>query len=80
MVVTVDFFSPVVDDPFDFGRIAGANALSDLYAMGARPLFGLNLFAFPRAHLGAGLAERILEGGAHAARLAGMGIAVTCSM
>lgn len=72
LVVTVDFFSPVVDDPRDFGRIAAANALSDLYAMGARPLFALNLFAFPRAHLGEGLAEEILAGGAEVAREAGI--------
>lgn len=74
LVVTVDFFSPVVDDPRDFGRIAGANALSDLYAMGARPLFALNLFAFPRAHLGEGLAEEILRGGAEVAAEAGIPI------
>jgi selenide,water dikinase len=72
LVVTVDFFSPVVDDPRDFGRIAAANALSDVYAMGARPLFGLNLFAFPRQHLGEGLAEEILLGGADKAREAGI--------
>ena len=62
LVVTVDFFSPVVDDPRDFGRIAVANALSDVYAMGATPLFGLNLFAFPRAHLDTGVAEAIGSG------------------
>lgn len=72
LVVTVDFFSPVVDDPRDFGRIAAANALSDIYAMGARPLFALNLFAFPRAHLSEGLAEEILAGGAQVAREAGI--------
>lgn len=74
LVVTVDFFSPVVDDPRDFGRIAVANALSDVYAMGARPLFGLNLFAFPRAHLDQGVAEEILAGGAEAAGDADIGI------
>ena len=72
LVVTVDFFSPVVDDPRDFGRIAAANALSDVYAMGARPLFALNLFAFPRRHLGDGLAEEILLGGGDTAREAGI--------
>jgi selenide,water dikinase len=74
VVVTVDFFSPVVDDPTDFGRIAAANALSDLYAMGARPLFALNLFAFPRAHLDSGLPEQILEGGRQIADQAGIPI------
>jgi selenide,water dikinase len=74
LVVTLDFFSPVVDDPRDFGRIAAANALSDLYAMGAKPLFALNLFAFPRAHLGEGIAEEILAGGADVAEEAGIPI------
>lgn len=74
LVVTLDFFSPVVDDPRDFGRIAAANALSDLYAMGAKPLFALNLFAFPRAHLGEGIAEEILAGGAEIAEEAGVPI------
>src|SRR5216110_3356872 len=46
LVQTVDFFTPIVDNPYDFGRIAAANALSDLYAMGARPLTALNLVAF----------------------------------
>ena len=74
VVTTVDFFSPVVDDPVDFGRIAAANALSDLYAMGARPLFALNLFAFPRAHLDSGIPEGILEGGRRVADEAGVPI------
>lgn len=74
LVVTVDFFSPVVDDPVDFGRIAAANALSDLYAMGARPLFVLNLFAFPRAYLDSGIPEGILEGGRLVAEEAGVPI------
>ena len=63
LVVTTDFFTPVVDDPFDFGRIAAANALSDVYAMGGRPLFALNLLAFPRKLLGEGLAAEIVRGG-----------------
>ncbi len=72
LVVTVDFFVPIADDPFDFGRIAAANALSDLYAMGARPLFALNLVAFPRKLLGEGLLEEILRGGGEACREAGI--------
>lgn len=72
VVVTVDFFTPVVDDPYDFGRIGAANALSDLYAMGARPLFGLNLVGFPRQHLGSGVLEDIVRGGATVAAEAGI--------
>lgn len=71
LVATVDFFTPVVDDPFDFGRIAAANALSDIYAMGARPLFALNLLGFPREHLGQGILEEIVRGGEAVMREAG---------
>ncbi len=74
LVATVDFFTPIVDDPFDFGRIAAANALSDVYAMGARPLFALNLVAFPRDLLGSGLLEQILRGGSEIALQAGVAI------
>lgn len=63
LVQTVDFFTPIVDDPFDFGRIAAANALSDVYAMGGMPLTALNLVAFPLERLGAAVLRRILEGG-----------------
>jgi selenide,water dikinase len=72
LVVTADFFTPIVDDPFDFGRIAAANALSDIYAMGARPLFVLNLVGFPRRLLGEGILEEILRGGSEVARAAGV--------
>ncbi len=72
LVVTLDFFTPIVDDPCDFGRIAAANALSDVYAMGGRPLFALNLLSFPRDLLGEGLAEEIIRGGAEKAREAGI--------
>lgn len=72
VVVTTDFFAPIVDDPFDFGRIAGANAISDIYAMGARPLFVLNLVGFPRKLLGDGILESILRGGSEAAHEAGV--------
>ena len=74
LVVTLDFFTPLVDDPYDFGRIAAANALSDVYAMGAEPLFVLNLLAFPRALLGEGLVEEIIRGGSDTAREAGVPI------
>ena len=63
IVATVDFFTPLVDDPYDFGRIAAANALSDVYAMGAVPLFALNLVGWPRGKLPFELLGEILRGG-----------------
>ncbi len=72
LVQTVDFFTPVVDDPYDFGRIAAANALSDVYAMGGRPLSALNIVAFPVEELGTEILGRILEGGAAVATEAGV--------
>jgi selenide,water dikinase len=74
LVVTVDFFTPVVDDPYDFGRIGAANALSDLYAMGARALFALNLVGFPREHLDKDLLSEIIRGGSDKASEAGIPI------
>jgi selenide,water dikinase len=72
LVATVDFFTPIVDEPFTFGRIAAANAVSDLYAMGATPLFGLNLVAWPRAPDVFELLGDTLAGGAAMAREAGL--------
>jgi selenide,water dikinase len=72
IVQTVDFFTPIVDDPYDFGRIAAANALSDVYAMGARPLTALNLVAFSLEQLGAEVLAEILRGGAEIAAEAGI--------
>ena len=72
LVVTADFFTPIVDDPFDFGRIAATNALSDLYAMGARPLFVLNLVGFPRKLLAEGILDEILRGGSEVTRSVGI--------
>src|SRR3954466_2660165 len=66
IVQTADFFTPIVDDPYWFGRIAAANALSDVYAMGGRPVSALNLVAFPLATLGADVLREILRGGADA--------------
>lgn len=63
LVQTVDFFTPVVDEPFDFGRIAAANALSDIYAMGARPLSALAVCAFPDATLPLDVLRATLAGG-----------------
>jgi selenide,water dikinase len=75
LVQTADFFTPIVDDPRDFGRIAAANALSDVYAMGGEPRLALNLVAFPLAELGADVLEDILGGGAEIAAEAGVAIA-----
>ncbi len=74
LVQTVDFFTPIVDDARDFGRIAAANALSDVYAMGAQPLTALNLVAFSIDRLGAETLALILEGGAETAAQAGVPI------
>jgi len=74
LVATVDFFTPIVDDPAEFGAIAAANALSDVYAMGARPLFALGITAFPREKLGTGLLEKIVAGGAAKMTEAGISI------
>ena len=71
LVQTVDFFTPVVDDPYDFGRIAAANALSDVYAMGGRPLTALNIVAWPLEQLGAAALGEVLRGGMDVVRAAG---------
>jgi selenide, water dikinase len=63
LVQTIDFFTPLVDDPYDFGRIAAANALSDVYAMGGRPVTAMNVVAFPLEQLGDDVLREILRGG-----------------
>jgi selenide,water dikinase len=68
VVATADFFTPVVDDPYDWGRIAAANALSDVYAMGGSPLVAVNLLAWPRGVLPMDLATEVLRGGLDVAR------------
>ena len=73
-MLTVDFFTPVVDDPYEFGRVAGANALSDVFAMGAKPHVALNLLALD-SELGPQVAGEILRGGADAAHAAGAFVA-----
>lgn len=75
LVATTDFFMPIVDDPHDFGRIAATNALSDVYAMGARPIMALALVAMPVKVLSHETIARILAGGAEACRAAGIPIA-----
>jgi selenide, water dikinase len=74
LVQTADFFTPIVDDPFEFGRIAAANALSDIYAMGATPVSALNLVAFSIDDLGEDVLVEILAGGAEIAAEAGVAI------
>ena len=75
IVATTDFFMPIVDDPYDFGRIAATNAISDVYAMGGRPLFALALVAMPVNVLPTATIRRILEGGEAACGAAGIVIA-----
>ncbi|HKP89690.1 MAG TPA: selenide, water dikinase SelD, partial [Thermoleophilaceae bacterium] len=74
IVTTVDFFTPIVDDPYDFGRVAATNALSDVYAMGGTPITALNLVAFPIEALGREVLAAILRGGADVAAAAGVAI------
>ena len=75
VVATADFFTPVVDDAYDWGRIAAANALSDVYAMGGRPVVAVNLVGWPRDVLPAELLREVLRGGAGVAREAGCHVA-----
>jgi selenide,water dikinase len=75
VVVTADFFTPVVDDPYDWGRIAAANALSDVYAMGGRPVVAVNLVGWPRDVLPDELLREVLRGGYDVARAAGCHVA-----
>src|SRR6185295_8682460 len=74
IVQTVDFFTPIVDDPYAFGRIAATNALSDVYAMGATPVSALNLVAYPLETLGPDVLREILRGGGDAVAAAGAAI------
>lgn len=74
LVQTVDFFTPIVDDPFAYGQIAAANALSDVFAMGGRPVTALNIMGFPVNMLSAKTIATILRGGAEKAREAGCAI------
>ena len=71
LVQTIDFFTPLVDDPYDFGRIAAANALSDVYAMGGRPLTAMNVVGFPLERLGGDVLREMLRGGLEVVESAG---------
>ncbi|MBW8843858.1 MAG: selenide, water dikinase SelD [Burkholderiales bacterium] len=75
LIATTDFFMPIVDDPFDFGRIAATNAISDVYAMGGRPILALALVGMPINVLSTQTIGRVLEGGASVCRAAGIPIA-----
>ncbi|WJK32414.1 selenide, water dikinase SelD [Solwaraspora sp. WMMA2065] len=75
LISTADFFGPVVDDAYDWGRIAAANALSDVYAMGGRPVLAINLLGWPRERLPMELARAVLQGGADVAAQAGCAVA-----
>lgn len=75
LIATTDFFMPIVDDPFDFGRIAATNALSDVYAMGGRPLLAVAILGWPVEKLPAELAARVLDGGRTACHEAGIALA-----
>jgi selenide,water dikinase len=74
LVLTTDFFTPIVDDPFEFGQVAAANALSDVYAMGGRPLSALGIVGFPDADLPVEVLSEILRGGALKAKEAGIDV------
>jgi len=75
VLATADFFTPVVDDAYDWGRIAAANAFSDIYAMGGRPILAVNLLGWPRDVLPLELAQEVLRGGLDVARIAGCPVA-----
>jgi selenide, water dikinase len=74
LVQTVDFFTPIVDDPYTFGRIAAVNALSDVYAMGGRPLCAMNIVCFPRDELGLDVLRETLRGGLDTCTAAGVAV------
>jgi selenide,water dikinase len=74
LVLTVDYFTPIVDDPFAFGQIAAANALSDVYAMGANPICAMNIVCFPTGNLDLAVLQQILRGGLDKLREAGVAL------
>ena len=75
LISTTDFFMPIVDDPFTFGMIAGSNALSDVYAMGGKPLMAIAIFGWPINELSAEMGSQVIEGGREICRIAGITLA-----
>ena len=75
IISTTDFFMPIVDDPFDFGRIAATNAVSDIFAMGGKPIMGIAILGFPTNVLPAEVAQKIVDGGRFACHQAGIALA-----
>src|SRR6478609_3247693 len=75
LISTTDFFMPIVDDPFDFGRIAAANAISDVYAMGGKPLMAIAILGWPVNTLPASVAQQVMAGGRDACAEAGIPLA-----
>jgi len=75
VISTTDFFMPIVDDPFEFGQIAATNAISDIYAMGGKPLMAIAIFGWPIDKLGPEVARQVIEGGRHACHNAGIPLA-----
>lgn len=72
LISTTDFFMPIVDDPFTFGQIAATNAISDVYAMGGKPIMAIAIFGWPLDKLSAKIGQRVIEGGRHACKNAGI--------
>ncbi len=75
VISTTDFFMPIVDDAFEFGQIAATNAISDIYAMGGKPLMAIAIFGWPIDKLGPDIASQVIDGGRHACKLAGIPLA-----
>lgn len=75
LISTTDFFMPIVDDPFIFGQIAATNAISDIYAMGGKPVMAIAIFGWPLDKLSAEVGQKVIEGGRHACQLAGISLA-----
>lgn len=75
VISTTDFFMPIVDNPFDFGRIAATNAISDIFAMGGKPIMAIAILGWPINKLAPEIAREVVEGGRHACRLAGIALA-----